>query len=64
MVLVDYIGIFLHFRILLTDDCVYGEKAIASIGVWIQQSQGWQVNNPRGRASHVMKHIYILYENK
>ena len=22
MVLVDYIGIFLHFRILLTDDCV------------------------------------------
>ena len=28
MVLVDYIGIFLHFRILLTDDCVYGEKAI------------------------------------
>jgi len=23
MVLIDYIGIFLHFRILLTDDCVY-----------------------------------------
>ena len=22
MVFVDYIGIFLHFRILLTDDCV------------------------------------------
>jgi hypothetical protein len=40
---------------------VYGEQAI---GVWIQQSQGWQVNNPRGRASHVMKHIYILYGNK
>ena len=28
------------------------------------QSQGWQVNNLRGRVSHVMKHIYILYENK
>ena len=28
MILVDYIGIFLHFRILLTDDCVYREKAI------------------------------------
>jgi hypothetical protein len=41
-------------------DCVYGEKAI---GVWIQQSQGWQVNNPRGRASHVMKHIYIINFN-
>jgi hypothetical protein len=51
-----YRDFFTHFRILLTDDCVYGEKAI---GVWIQQSQGWQVNNPRGRASHVMKHIYI-----
>jgi hypothetical protein len=22
MVLVDYIGIFLHFRIILTDDCI------------------------------------------
>ena len=39
---------------------IYGEQAI---GVWIQQSQGWQVNNPRGRASYVTKYIYILYEN-
>ena len=33
MVLVDYIGIFLHFRILLTDDCtctiiVYHDSAV------------------------------------
>jgi hypothetical protein len=40
---------------------IYGGQAI---GVWIQQSQGRQVNNLRGRVSHVMKHIYILYENK
>jgi hypothetical protein len=56
-----YILLFMYHVSGLTDDCVYGEKAI---GVWIQQSQGWQVNNPKGRASHVIRHIYILYENK
>ena len=28
MVLVDYIGIFLHFRILLTDDCTLLQKSL------------------------------------
>jgi hypothetical protein len=35
MVLVDYIGIFLHFRILLTDDCVYIVKVPKKIKYWL-----------------------------
>ena len=42
MVLVDYIGIFLHFRILLTDDCVC-VYAIRQNSVWTMHGR---VNRP------------------
>jgi hypothetical protein len=32
--------------------------------VWIQQSQGWQVNNPRGRASHCHETHLHMKTNK